>query len=55
MVVSMNINNQHLPYGEDIAREPDITLSQINEALRATLDRDIELEEAEGRYSRFGE
>ena len=49
-MVSMNINNQHLPYGEDIAREPDITLAEINEALLSVLDRDLELEEAEGTY-----
>ena len=45
----MNINNRYLPYGEDIAKEPDITLTEINGALRSVLDRDIELEEAEGR------
>lgn len=43
---SMNINNRWLPYAQDIAAAPDVTLSEINAGLRGVLEREQELDAA---------
>ncbi len=46
-VAALNINNRWLPYAEDIAAAPDVTLSEVNAGLRAVLEREEELDAAE--------
>lgn len=42
----LNINNQWLPYAEDIRAAPDFSLSEINAGLRGVLERERELDAA---------
>jgi hypothetical protein len=45
-VAALNINNRWLPYAEDIAAAPDVTLSEVNAGLQSVLEREEELDAA---------